>query len=424
MKRNSIPTYHKHGQRNQARAIWTDASGKRRFKLLPGPFDSLESKNAFARLIAEVAASPTLAPATQVTESDAITVTELLASYADFAATYYRSPDGKPTNELKNVLLAIRSARLLYGDTPAKDFGPLKLKVVREQLIKDGIRRVQINKRIGRIVRAFRWATSEELVPPHVFDALRSLPGLRAGRTNAVEGDPVRPVSVSTINETLPLLPKHVRPMVELLACTGMRPGEVCTMTLNQIERGSAVWTYRPQRHKTSHVGKSRTIPLGPRGKEILSAFLGTQILDPNEPIFSPKRAHAERMAERSAKRKTPRWESHLTRNAKKRKAKPKREPGTHYTPETISHAVTKAIKAENDRRRAKAKAEGRTITDADLIENWNPYRLRHTFATRVRKSHGLEAAQVLLGHSRADVTQVYAERNEALAAKVAAEVG
>jgi len=41
-----------------------------------------------------------------------------------------------------------------------------------------------------------------------------------------------------------------------------------------------------------------------------------------------------------------------------------------------------------------------------------------------VRKAHGLEAVQVLLGHSRADVTQVYAERNEALAVTVASKIG
>jgi hypothetical protein len=35
-----------------------------------------------------------------------------------------------------------------------------------------------------------------------------------------------------------------------------------------------------------------------------------------------------------------------------------------------------------------------------------------------------LEAAQVVLGHSRADVTQVYAERDLTLAEKVALEVG
>src|SRR5207253_2014030 len=54
----------------------------------------------------------------------------------------------------------------------------------------------------------------------------------------------------------------------------------------------------------------------------------------------------------------------------------------------------------------------------------WHPNQLRHTFATRVRKQHGLEAAQVLLGHSRADVTQIYAEKNEALATAVAAKIG
>jgi site-specific recombinase XerC len=53
-----------------------------------------------------------------------------------------------------------------------------------------------------------------------------------------------------------------------------------------------------------------------------------------------------------------------------------------------------------------------------------HPNQLRHSYATKVRKEHGLEAAQVLLGHSKADVTQVYAERNSALAAKVAAEIG
>ena len=57
-------------------------------------------------------------------------------------------------------------------------------------------------------------------------------------------------------------------------------------------------------------------------------------------------------------------------------------------------------------------------------VEPWHPNQLRHTFATTVRRQHGLEAAQVLLGHSRADVTQVYAERDLTLASTVAAKVG
>jgi site-specific recombinase XerC len=55
---------------------------------------------------------------------------------------------------------------------------------------------------------------------------------------------------------------------------------------------------------------------------------------------------------------------------------------------------------------------------------HWHPNRLRHSFATRVRKEYGLEATQVMLGHSHADVAQVYAERNQQLAAAVAAKIG
>jgi site-specific recombinase XerD len=54
----------------------------------------------------------------------------------------------------------------------------------------------------------------------------------------------------------------------------------------------------------------------------------------------------------------------------------------------------------------------------------WMPNQLRHTFGTDVRREHGLEAAQVMLGHAKADVTQIYAERNEALSVTIAAKRG
>ena len=54
----------------------------------------------------------------------------------------------------------------------------------------------------------------------------------------------------------------------------------------------------------------------------------------------------------------------------------------------------------------------------------WSANQVRHTYATEVRKDFGLEAAQVALGHSHADVTQTYAERNLSLAVEVAKAVG
>jgi integrase len=57
-------------------------------------------------------------------------------------------------------------------------------------------------------------------------------------------------------------------------------------------------------------------------------------------------------------------------------------------------------------------------------VPAWAPSQLRHSHGTSVRRRYGLEAAQVVLGHSRADVTQVYAERDPTLALKIAAEIG
>ena len=54
----------------------------------------------------------------------------------------------------------------------------------------------------------------------------------------------------------------------------------------------------------------------------------------------------------------------------------------------------------------------------------WAPNRLRHTAATEIRREFGLEAAQISLGHSQANVTQVYAERDMKKGIEVARKIG
>jgi integrase len=57
-------------------------------------------------------------------------------------------------------------------------------------------------------------------------------------------------------------------------------------------------------------------------------------------------------------------------------------------------------------------------------IPHWHPHQLRHSLATEIRKKYGIEAAQIALGHARADVTEVYAEKNMEIAKKIAREMG
>ena len=262
----------------------------------------------------------------------------------------------------------------------------------------------------------------------------RGCHGVATGANSARETESVKPVADVVVTATLPHLSNHVRAMVELLINTGMRPAEVCGMTLNQIERGTT-WTYRPVRHKTAHHGKGRVVPLGPNARAILSNFLAGRVLEPDAPIFSPRQSREEQFSEMRANRKTRVQPSQVSR----RKVKPDRTPTERYCPGAIAHAVATACDRAFPPPSPLAKRQDETIDKwktrltndqkAQLREwrrqhRWHPYQLRHLFATRVRKEHCLEAAQVLLGHSRADVTQIYAERNEQLAAMVAAKIG
>jgi hypothetical protein len=64
-------------------------------------------------------------------------------------------------------------------------------------------------------------------------------------------------------------------------------------------------------------------------------------------------------------------------------------------------------------------------VPDKDrLVPAWAPNQLRHSHGTAVRRRYGLEAAGASLGHAKMSATEIYAERDEALAQRVAAEIG
>ena len=73
--------------------------------------------------------------------------------------------------------------------------------------------------------------------------------------------------------------------------------------------------------------------------------------------------------------------------------------------------------------RTAYCRAVTRACEKAD-IDRWSPHWLRHTFCTRIREAHGIEAAQALAGHSTAEMTNHYSSRMESLAVQTAGKVG
>jgi integrase len=375
-----------------------------------GKWSTKASLTEYDRLIGEWLAAGRNLPKPQTD----LTVAELAARYWEFAKGYYVK-EGRPTGSLAVIRVALRHLRLGYGHTLAKDFGPLALEAVQLKLITAGLSRNTINEQVACIRRAFRWAVAKQLLPPAVLQALEALPGLRKGRSKAKEPEPVRPVAPEVVEATLPHLQPVVRDMVVFERLTGCRPAEVCRLRPCEIDTTNEIWMYRPPAHKCEHHDIARVIAIGPRAQDILRPYL---LRDKSVFCFVPAESERKRNAERREARRSPMTPSQAKRQ---RKRHPMRTAGEHYTTESYRRAIERAC----DKAFPPPEGLGGEALKLWREEHrWSPNQLRHSCATEVRKHFGLEAAQVTLGHSSADVTQIYAEKNAALAAEVMRKIG
>ncbi len=231
-----------------------------------GRYGTAESRAEYDRMITEWLINGRRLSAPSSGPGGDLTVNEMLLDYLQHVDGYYVK-NGKPTVEPGNIRLAIRPLRQLYGHTAARDFGPLALKAVRKAMVDAGLCRSEINRRIGRLVRAFKWAVSEEKVAPSVHQAPQTNPGRRRGRADVRESEPVKPAVDAFVDAIRPHVARQVWAMVELQRLSGMRPGEVVSMRTIDLEITGKVWAYTPERHKTEHHGKRRITPARQSGR-------------------------------------------------------------------------------------------------------------------------------------------------------------
>lgn len=225
-----------------------------------------------------------------------MTIDELCDQYERFAAIYYRQPGSKhPTGTLKNIRDALRVLRDTQDPTPApgmlwqdrdRRIGDLPADLMTAKLLKaiqraqadQGLARRTVNDRIAWIQRMFCWAgdPEQELLPEEICAKVRMVKPLRPGRSNAAEPAPKGPLDKERFRATMRIAmienPK-VQTMLGLLWLTGMRASECCRMRKSLINRDDATWTYWPDQHKTAHHGHQRPIALGPRARQILTAW-------------------------------------------------------------------------------------------------------------------------------------------------------
>jgi integrase len=378
-----------------------------------GPHGSETSKAEYDALVSRWLASgrklDTPGPA-------GLTVVELIREYWRFVETYYVNADGDATPRVPQVRTALAIVKRLYGRTLAKDFGPVRLRTVRQAFVDGGWSRTYVNQQIHRVRRMFRWGVQNELLPADVIQSLQSLEGLRKGRGGR-ETPRVRPLADTVLDGTL----KHASPMVAAMAqlqrVTGMRSGELVLLRGADLDMSGETWLYTPQRHKTAHLDYPRQIAIGPQGQSILRPWLKG---DATAYVFSPRRSMELVRAARTAARKTPAGHGNVPGTNRVRH--PERVPHERYTVGSYRRAIHYACDHAFPPPDGLADDEVRAWR-AD--HRWGPHRLRHAYATEARRmGFSLEVIRAAMGHRGVQVTTLYAEADLGKSREIALKIG
>lgn len=373
--------------------------------------------------------------APSVGASQEITVVELVVAFLKYAKAEYSR------KEFNNFKAAAAPLVRLFGTFAAESVGSRRVRELQADLLAAPIvttRRVRVwtevnGKRVyekeigpdGKLVYVTRevtsskprkrtganivlkrlrviwsWAIEEELIPASCLVSWKVVKSKRARPGIEEEEDEILPVSDEDLRATLEHLPRVVAAMVRLARRTAMRPGELCAMTMGQINRTDpACWWYHPGQHKTKWRGRGRGIPLGKPEQEILLPYFRA---DPGKPLFSPQERMEELWAERAASRKTKRTPSEL---AKARNPQSKRRPGQAYT-------VTGLIKCI------------KVACEKAGVPHWSTNQLRKAAADEILNTMSIDHAMALLGHTHPEITKrIYAVRDRAKARQAIGQV-
>ena len=369
MSKKTLPQYCRHVASNRAFVNLPLGKGKRK-RVYLGEFNSAESLAKYDQVVGNWLAT-----------KQAPELTTAGPTVQDIAERY--SSATRPiTAESKRYHLdsSVRILKELFGTRPVSEFNALQFTRFRSALIDEGYSRKYCNEILTWVKRCFTWAMQRDYVTTDQHMKIQSIANVNADEAPTKE---VLPANEDDVNATLPRLSKDFQDTIAFLRATGCRPGEARTMRVGEIDRES--WLYKPSSHKTAHKGKARIIPIPSNVRELLLP----RLLRPADGfVFGADGGERP------------------------------------YEKRSLGRAIDHAIKRINKERAATRKKEKLKPEELPDVGHWHPYQLRHARATEVREQYGVEVAQVILGHSRIDMTQHYAGITEAKAKEVGRLLG
>lgn len=253
-----------------------------------------------------------------------------------------------------------------------------------------GLGRQKANSAARIAIEVIRWGVEQGYVPSSVLEGFKAVKPLAAGKCGIPEPEPVGPVPQEHIDAVLAIANQRYADMIRVQLLTGMRPGELCMMRVSHLNRDMQPWRYIPPHHKTEHKSKQRIILIGPKAQEILTHWI--------------KRAETYQG---------------FGKTKAKIEAEPKDSPVFPVSP--ASNKLVGKLRCNTSQNYRDRIA---SLCDRAGVPRWSPNQLRHNAATTIRATAGIESARTVLGHSSSVTTEIYAEKDLGIAAKIISEIG
>lgn len=305
-----------------------------------------------------------MAGITRPDEEEALHVAEIIERYLDYQEKYGKSSD--------RITCAMRHLNKSLGHYVPNQIKMANIMRLRETMLKPNKKgkrhcRTEINRLMRECARCFKWAAAHELAPAEVHAKFSVLEPLKAGRCTAPERKPVSVVELDAVRAVQDNVRSPVKAMIELQLLTGARPGEIVNLKVDMIDRTVDPWRVELTDHKTAHRGHKRVLFFGEQAQAVLKPFI--LAAGKTGYLFTTSRE------------------------------------GRPYTVAAYRRAIDRGC-------------------DKAGITHWHPHQLRHTAATELRKQYGVEVARAVLGHAHLAATEIYAEVDQQVASRIAAERG
>lgn len=221
MQKPKFPSIVHHRSRNADVVFLRGADGKRRMVYL-GIHGSEEARKRYHEVMAAhldgVDPEPRSHRRRPEPASSFPTIAQLAAEFTVWAEReFLDASTGKVSREVVNFDHALDHLLERHREVPTDRFGLRDLQAVRQAMLDGGrLCRNVINARVRRIKAVFRWGAEQGFVPAEVWHQLAVLRGMRQGRSEARETDPVTAVTRAQVDAVLPFLPGALRACVEL----------------------------------------------------------------------------------------------------------------------------------------------------------------------------------------------------------------